>query len=173
LRGVNERGVAVGFYTNNQGSNRGYEYHIRTRTFSRVLVPGAPRMGKGPSLTAAAINNHGDVAGFYTAADGATVGFVKMAGGRFITLAYPGASMTQALARAGSGEVGRPAGAAGGPRGSPRALPGRAGPVPPAVDAPPGVTPPSTTGGTAPGALVGFYPDAGGNPQGMLAHPRR
>jgi hypothetical protein len=42
LLGVNDHDVAVGFYTNAQGSNRGYEYDIRTRTFTRVLVPGAP-----------------------------------------------------------------------------------------------------------------------------------
>ena len=42
LLGVNDHDVAVGFYTNAQGNNRGYEYNIRTRTFTRVLVPGAP-----------------------------------------------------------------------------------------------------------------------------------
>ena len=42
LLGVNDSDVAVGFYTNGQGSNRGYEYNIRSHSFSRVLVPGAP-----------------------------------------------------------------------------------------------------------------------------------
>jgi S-formylglutathione hydrolase FrmB len=68
LLGVNDHGVAVGFYTNAQGRNRGYEYNIHTAKFSRVLVPGAPRGKMGLSLTATAINNHGDVAGLYTAA---------------------------------------------------------------------------------------------------------
>ena len=65
LLGVNDRDVAVGFYTNAQGNNRGYTYNIRTRSFTRVLVPGAPAGEAGPSLTATAINNAGDVAGFY------------------------------------------------------------------------------------------------------------
>ena len=42
LLGVNDHDVAVGFYTNAQGNNRGYTYNIRTRSFTRVLVPGAP-----------------------------------------------------------------------------------------------------------------------------------
>ena len=42
LLGVNDHDVAVGFYTNGQGSNRGYEYNIYTRTFTRVLVPVPP-----------------------------------------------------------------------------------------------------------------------------------
>ena len=40
LLGVNDHGIAVGFYTNGQGSNRGYKYNIRTRPFTRVLPPG-------------------------------------------------------------------------------------------------------------------------------------
>ena len=65
LLGVNDHDVAVGFYTNAQGNNRGYTYSIRTHSFTRVLVPGAPGGEAGPSLTATAINNSGDVAGFY------------------------------------------------------------------------------------------------------------
>jgi len=173
LLGVNDHGVAVGFYTNNQGSNRGYEYHIRTRTFSRVLVPGAPRMGRGPSLTAAAINNHGDVAGFYTAADGGTVGFVKMAGGRFITLAYPGASMTQALGINDSGEVVGTYDVATGASCKTHGFTWRAGHGFTAVDDPHGVNSTTINGVNDAGDLVGFYTDARGNTHGMLALPRR
>ncbi len=45
--------------------------------------------GRQPSLTATAINNHGDVAGFYTNASGATVGFLRYHG-QFRTLGVPG-----------------------------------------------------------------------------------
>ncbi len=48
LLGVNDHDVAVGFYTNAQGNNRGYTYDIRTRTFTRVLEPGAPGGEAGP-----------------------------------------------------------------------------------------------------------------------------
>jgi hypothetical protein len=97
LLGVNDSNIAIGFYTNGQGSNRGYEYNIRTRQFTRVLVPGAAAGVNGPSLTASAIDNNGDVAGFYNKTSSQVDAFLKLRSGRFITLAYPGASMTQAF----------------------------------------------------------------------------
>ena len=105
LLGVNDHDVAVGFYTNAQGSNRGYRYDIRTRTFTRVLVPGAPAGQAGPSLTAAAINNRGDVAGFYARTSAQTDAFLRLGNGQFRTLAVPGASMTQAFGVNDSDEV--------------------------------------------------------------------
>jgi hypothetical protein len=68
LLGINDSDVAVGFYTDGQGNNHGYTYNIRNHRFAAVTVPGAGQL----SLTATAINNHGDVAGFYTNAAGAT-----------------------------------------------------------------------------------------------------
>jgi hypothetical protein len=100
VTGLNDNSVTVGFYTNAQGNNRGYEYNIRTRTFTRVLVPGAPGgevEGSGPSLTTAAINNYGAVAGFYAKTSSLTDAFLRLHDGRFITLAVPGASLTQAF----------------------------------------------------------------------------
>jgi hypothetical protein len=94
LLGVNNHNVAVGFFTNASGQARGYTYNINTKTFSRVTVPGAS--GLGPSLTAAAINNRGDVAGFYNKTSKQVDAFLKL-GGSFITLAVPGADMTQAF----------------------------------------------------------------------------
>src|SRR5580692_4670849 len=93
LLGVNDRDVAVGFYTDAKGNNHGYEYSISGNSFSRVLDPS----DTGASLTAADINNHGDMAGFYTDAAGQTDGFLKAAGGQFTSLAYPGASATSAF----------------------------------------------------------------------------
>ncbi len=103
LLGVNDHDVAVGFFTNSAGLNRGYTYDIITRRFARVLVPGIP--GLGPSLTAAAINNHGDVAGFYNKTASRVIAFLKLRSGRFITFAYPGAAMTQAFGVNDFGEV--------------------------------------------------------------------
>ncbi len=62
LLGVNDTDVAVGFWTDANGNNHGYQVNINTGTFSPVTDPNAP----GASLTAAAINNRGDIAGFYT-----------------------------------------------------------------------------------------------------------
>lgn len=97
LLGVNDRGVAVGFYTNADGNNRGYEFDIRTHRFTRVLVPGAPPGVRGPSLTAAAINNRGDVAGFFNKSATQEDAFLRLNNGRFLDIAFPGASSTQAL----------------------------------------------------------------------------
>ena len=58
LLGVNDSDVAVGFYTDGQGNNHGYEYNVNTHRFTRVTDPTLP----GASLTAAAINDEGDVA---------------------------------------------------------------------------------------------------------------
>ena len=93
LLGVNDHDVAVGFYTNAQGNNRGYTYNILTHAFTRILVPGAPVGEAGPSLTATAINNDGDVAGFYAKSSSLTDAFLRLHSGRFVTLAVPGASM--------------------------------------------------------------------------------
>jgi hypothetical protein len=105
LLGVNDTGVAVGFYTNGAGSSRGYEYNIFTGRFTRVLVPGAPGGTAGPSLTAAAINNHDDVAGFYNKTSSTVDAFLKLRSGKFETIAYPGASSTQAFGVNDSDEV--------------------------------------------------------------------
>jgi hypothetical protein len=102
LLGVNNRGIAVGFFTNSAGLSRGYEYNIRTHRFTRVEIPGR---GLGPSLTAAAINNRGDVAGFYNKTSTQVDAFLELRSGRFITLAYPGAAMTQAFGVNDSDEV--------------------------------------------------------------------
>ena len=64
LLGVNDFGVAVGFYTNSQGTSFGYLYSIRSHQFRRVVVPRSMRGRKAPSLTATAFNIRCDLAGF-------------------------------------------------------------------------------------------------------------
>ena len=105
LLGVNNHGITVGFYTTNGGDNRGYEYDIWTHRFTRVEMPGKSDGTAGPSLTAAAINNSGDVAGFYNKTSTLVVGFLKLRSGAFLTLAYPGATATQAFGLNDSDEV--------------------------------------------------------------------
>ncbi|HBW19104.1 MAG TPA: hypothetical protein DEH11_08850, partial [Actinobacteria bacterium] len=167
LLGINDRDIAVGFYTNDQGNNRGYLYDIRTGQFSRVLVPGMPAGLKGPSLTAAAINNSDDVAGFYAAAGGTTDGFL-MAGRHFYTLAYPGAAMTQAFGvnderevvgtyATGSGSSAKTYGFTWTRRTGFRT-----------VSDPAGLGATTINGVNDAGDLVGFYTDAAGNTDGLL-----
>ena len=91
LLGVNDAGTAVGFYNDAAGNSHGYSYNIGTRRFKLITVPGAT------SLTAAGINSRGTVAGFLTNAKGTVEAFLKLHGGRVVTIAVPGASMTQAF----------------------------------------------------------------------------
>ena len=166
LLGVNDLNVAVGFFTNGSGTNRGYTYNINTRKFSRVQVPGAA--GLGPSLTAAAINNFGDIAGFYNKTKTQVDAFLKLPH-QFITIAYPGATMTQAFGVNDAGEV------VGtfttGPSNAPVThgftwLAGKFA----SVDIG-GASATTINGVNDEGDLVGFYTDAKGNTDGFFALP--
>lgn len=171
LLGVNDGDIAVGFYTNGQGSNRGYEYNIRTRQFTRVLVPGAPGGVKGPSLTAAAINNNGDVAGFYNKTKSQVDAFLKERSGRFITLAYPRASMTQALGVNDFREVVGVYTVGTGDNAATHGFtwtPGRGFKT---VDDPHGVGATTVNGVNNSGDILGFYTDGAGNTDGFAAVP--
>ena len=172
LLGVNDHDVAAGFYTNAQGNNRGYTYSIRTHSFTRVLVPGAPGGEAGPSLTATAINNSGDVAGFYAKSSSSADAFLLLHGGHFITLAVPGASMTQAFGVNDHDEV---VGAYTVGSGSSAVMHGftwRPGYGFRTVDDPHGHGTTTINGVNDHGNLVGFYTDSAGNTDGMLALPR-
>ena len=169
LLGVNDHDVAVGFYTNAQGSNRGYTYDIRTHQFSRVLVPGAPAGQSGPSLTAAGINNRGDVAGFYAASSSRTDAFLRLSYGRFLTLAVPGASMTQALGVNDSDEVVGVYTVGSGDNAQTHGFTWQPGYGFRTVDDPHGVGATTINGVNDAGVLVGFYTDAAGHTDGMIA----
>ena len=66
LLGVNNTGTAVGFFVDAAGNAHGYAYNIATNKFKLITVPGAT------SVTAAAINDKGTVAGFEVNAKGRT-----------------------------------------------------------------------------------------------------
>jgi hypothetical protein len=170
LLGVNNHDVAVGFFTNGSGLNRGYTYNIKTKTFARVLIPGVP--GLGPSLTATAINNNGDVAGFYVDSRGHTDAFLAVHHGSFRTLDFPGAPATEALGVNDHDEV---AGLYKG-SGSTAKTHGftwtQAGGFA-TVDDPYGVGTTTVNGVNNAGDLVGFYVDDAGFTHGMFANPAR
>jgi len=167
LLGVNDHGIAVGFYTDGQGHHHGYRYDIATRTFATVAVPG------GSSVIAAAINNSGGVAGFFTGQDGVTSGFFLPATGQMVILNAPHAAMTQALGVSDSGEVVgayRLGGGSGAATHGFTWTPQRGFTT---VDAPRGVGTTTINGVNDAGDLVGFYVDRAGNTDGLLAIPKR
>ncbi len=168
LLGVNDSGVAVGFWTDANGDNHGYTVNISTGTFSAVTDPNAP----GASLTAAAINSGGDIAGFYTnPANGNTDGFL-MAGHTFIDLSVPGASSTMAFGVNGDDEVVGTYTAGSGASAATHGFTWTLGGGFQSIDDPHGLGTTTVNGVNDAGDLVGFYVDGAGNTDGMLAAPQ-
>jgi Cu/Zn superoxide dismutase len=167
LLGVNDSGVAVGFWADANGKNHGYLVDVNTGAFSSVTDPNAP----GASLTAAAINSGGGIAGFYTSQSGNTDGFLE-SGDEFIDLAVPGASSTMALGVNDNDEVvGTYTAGAGGSaatHGFSWTLSGGFQ----SIDDPHGIGTTTVNGVNDAGDLVGFYVDGAGNTDGMLAAPK-
>jgi len=164
LLGVNDRGVAAGFYTDARGLDHGYTYDIATKRFATVTVPGAS------SVVAAAINDAGSVAGFFTGRAGRTEGFVLAPGGQLSVLRFPRATATRATGINDSGEVVgdyQLAGAGAGTHGftwtSARGFA--------TVNGPGGAVSTSISGVNDAGDLVGYYTDRAGHTHGLLATP--
>jgi probable HAF family extracellular repeat protein len=172
LLGVNDYDVAVGFYTNGQGRNRGYTYSIKTRQFIRVLPPGFTDSTslESPSLTATAINDHGNVVGFYSKTSSQVDAFI-LRNGEFIALAVHGASMTQAFGVNNSDEVVGTYTIGTGNSAKTYGFTWQAGHGFTAVSDPHGIGATTINGVNDHGDLVGFYTDAAGNTDGMLAQP--
>jgi hypothetical protein len=96
LIGVNDHDIAVGFYNDAFGTSRGYTYDIKTGKFSaNINDPNANSTGPGGTVTAA-IDNKGDIAGFYTDTGGVIHGFLDNHG-VFTTVDAPNATETELL----------------------------------------------------------------------------
>jgi hypothetical protein len=102
LLGVTNNDLAVGFYnsvgmdgTGDHPVSHGYTYDIATNTFSADINDPNASLTNGGTV-AAAINNSGDIAGFYTDAGGTIHGFLKD-GNVFTTVDAPGATLTELL----------------------------------------------------------------------------
>jgi hypothetical protein len=175
LLGINDRDVAVGFFTDAAGNNHGYTFNTLTGQIQEVTVPGFT------NVTTAGINDLGDIAGFGSV-NGNTESFLMTRGGKVYTLSFPGASSTSALGVNDSDEVV-----------GTETFPGSSGGVPgkgntagmhgftwnpttgfTIVDDRNGVQNDMTTttvnGLNRCGDLVGFYVDGNGNTDGMLAN---
>jgi hypothetical protein len=167
LLGVNDSDVAVGFATDAAGNNHGFRYDIDHRRFHDVVVAGST------STTAAAINGRGDVAGFYTGANGNQSGFLLSAAGKLTPLNFPGATMTQALGVNDKDEVVGLYQTGTGDTAQTHGFTWTTKQAYLSVDDPNGTGGTTVNGVNNAGTLVGFYIDAQGNTHGMLATPQK
>ena len=170
LLGVNDKDVAVGFYNDGAGNTHAYSFNIRRNQYNEITPSGIA------NPTAAGINNNGDIAGFGTdnagdSSNGNVVGFLLHRGGRVTILNVPGSSQTQALGINDRDEV---VGVYQVGTGSSAVMhgftwtPERGFQT---VDDPNGVGTTTVNGVNDEGQLVGFYTDAAGNVDGLLASP--
>lgn len=168
LLGVNNFGWAVGFFTDANGNNHGYAYNVSSHRFRRVTLPRFMRRHGGYSLTAAGINNRGDVTGFYNYPNGKTFAFLETARGTFIRLAHPGASMTQAFGVNDRDEVVGAYTIGTGNNAKTYGFTWRPHSGGTSVSAPQGMGTTIINGVDDFGDLVGFYTDAAGKTHGLL-----
>lgn len=161
LLGVNNNGVAVGFYNDSAGNAHGYTYDIRTQQFTAVRVSGAT------SVTAAGINDDGDITGFATFHGGTTEAFLIRGNSTTLTKVR-GSANTMALGINNDDDVvGSFVDAAGNTHGFVAHDLMNAT----KVDDPHGIGTTVVNGLNNLGQLVGFYVDSAGNTDGFLATP--
>ncbi len=168
LLGINNAGLAVGFYTDATGNNNSYTYNTKSGKYSLVEFPSAV---SSFNPTATAINNNDDTAGFYTDGAGHTHAFLYYGWGGFTQLDVNGASSTQAFGVNDSDEV---VGVYTDGTGSSATMHGftwkpKGGFQ--TVDDPNGIGTTTVNGVNNAGDLVGFYTDSAGNTDGFEAAP--
>ncbi len=165
LLGVNHSEIAVGFYNDSAGNAHGYTYNIATHRYGKVNIAGST------SVTATAINNGDDIAGFETNSSGATVGFLQLRGGKVITLSVPNASQTQAFGINDGDVVVGTYTLGTGTSATTHGFIWAPGFGYATVDDPAGAGTTTLNGINDHGRIVGFYVDANGNTDGLLATP--
>jgi probable HAF family extracellular repeat protein len=163
LLGVNNNGIAVGFYNDAAGNSHAYQVNQATRVFTAIKIPGAV------STVATGINNAGDIVGFSTDSAGTTTSWLRH-NGHLTTFQFPGGSDTQAFGVNNTDHiVGSYLDGNGVQHGFVLSSP--LGPKShwQKIDDPNGVGSTVVNGINAAGDLVGFYTDSAGNTDGMLA----
>jgi hypothetical protein len=165
LLGINDHAVAAGFYNDADGNSHGYTYNLNTGKFKNVVDNNVTTA----SLTATAIDNAGDVAGFYVNGTGRDNGFLDI-GGVFQTIRVPNFGNTQILGINANGTelVGQAFGNAGFTTGFVYDIATQKSTL---VQDPNGRGATVVNGINDAGDLVGFYTNGAGNTIGMLATP--
>jgi uncharacterized membrane protein len=159
LLGVNDRGVAVGFYNDARGAAHSYTHDVATGSFTPIRLP-----VQADAVTAAGINNEGDIAGFYTVGQ-KTSGFRLEHNGHFQTLSFGSGANTQAL---GINRAEQVVGAYVDTAGTMHGFLWSKGRLT-AIDDPMGARGSLVNGLNDRGQLVGFYVDTAGLTHGFLA----
>jgi hypothetical protein len=170
LLGVNDAGIAVGFYNDSSGNSHGYTYNIATGKYSSF----SPGVKGESSVTATAINDAGCIAGFFTSSKGAVHGFVtcKQRPLRIAVLVVPGASMTQPFGISSNDEVVGTYTVGSGTSAETFGFTWRNGHgFQTKISDPKGVGTTVINGVNSFGDLVGFYVGKGGDTNGLLAKP--
>jgi hypothetical protein len=90
LLGLNDAGLAVGFYQDDKGVNHGFELNQQIDKYHSIVPPNVI------SVEATGINGKGDVVGFATIGSGATVSWL-LKGGAFTIFSFPLSLDTKAL----------------------------------------------------------------------------
>lgn len=161
LLGINDHGIAAGFYLDAAGNTHGYLYNTNTSGFTAVNVIGAV------SVTATGINNNGVISGFYSTG-GQTFGFL-LNGSQLTSFEQTGSTNTMFLGVNNNGlAVGTFMDANGIQHGIEYDVATGKSTI---IDDPLGLGGTVLNGINDKGQLVGFYTDAAGNVDGVLATP--
>ncbi len=164
LLGINDNNTAVGFENDSDGNAHGFTYDLRTNKATFTTIAGAS------SVTDAAINNNGQVAGFFTPATGPVASFLATPGG-LETFAFKGATSTEALGVNDHDEVVGvyTTGSGANTQNFGFTWTKQAGFT--TIDDPNGMGMTTVNGVNDNGDLVGFYVDGNGFTDGMLVTP--
>lgn len=163
ILGLNDRGTAVGFVTKGNVTS-GFSLNRNTGKLTKIQPPGG-----STSVTAAAINNLGDVAGFFTV--GSVTKSFLYKGGAFTVFSYPNSTNTVATGINIHDEiVGVYTDSKGGTHGFTVKTPVK-NPQFQSVDAPKGKNSTVFNGVNDKGDIVGFYGNTPTNTHGLLATP--
>jgi probable HAF family extracellular repeat protein len=106
ILGVNDKGLAAGYYQDSTASQHGYLYDTNTGKYTFLDDPSAAFNGSGVEVTQiTGISNAGEITGFYTDANGVAHGFIAFQQGVAVpepgSLVLAGIAVTAALGYAG------------------------------------------------------------------------
>jgi hypothetical protein len=163
ILGLNDTGKAVGFYTTGTGMNFGFLLNQAKGKFTTITPPGAT------NVTASAINNNGDITGFY-AQGTKTIGFLKK-GNSYSVFHFPKQKITMPFGINDNDDiVGQYTDRKGATHGFLLVSPLHNA-MWTSIDDPNGIGATTINGLNDAMEMVGFYTDTAGNTHGMLITP--